>query len=586
MPQPSTATRPRLLIEEWLPIAEIGIESVRERTPMTPFPAPNRLHVWWARRPLVASRAAVLASLLPADADRTKFLHVLGIHGDPVAAKERIAQATRDGVRLGKEAYGYSRAFSYSPTDEDIRWIHETRARHRLPNDTAVLDPTAGGGSIPFESSRLRCNVLANDLNPVAWLILKATVEFPARFGQSLLKRFKEIGEEFRRRVVERLHLYYPPEPLPDCVPDGYLWARTIICPYCGGLVPLSPNWRLDGHGAGVKLQPQTADPEHRHCTFEMVKSAKEQSAGTVKGGDGLCPFPDCARVIDGDEIKTQAQTGKMGQQLYAVVYKQKVKVGVTKGKAPKDKFKTVRGFRAPRPEDDVSAEVEAALAAKMPEWRARNVVPDEEIDKLSNYDRGHRLYGIMTWKTMFAPRQLFGHCTSVAVFHEMVDEIRRNCNGTVSELDKAALTYLAFALSKMLNWNALASSWNVKASRLRSVFDRHDFSFKWSFGEMAPTITGLGYDWTIEETCKSLEELLQMTASGRESSLFSVRQQSLVIELAHASADALPVRDGAVDAIVMDPPYEANVMYAELSDFFYVWLNTTAQLTIPLPEL
>lgn len=101
------------LIEEWLPIAVLGQESVRERTPMTPFPAPNRLHVWWARRPLVASRAAVLASLLPADADRDRFTHVLGIHGDPVAAKVRIAKATRDGIRLGADAYGYPRAFSY-----------------------------------------------------------------------------------------------------------------------------------------------------------------------------------------------------------------------------------------------------------------------------------------------------------------------------------------------------------------------------------------------------------------------------------------------------------------------------------------
>ena len=102
------------LIERWLPIAALGIESTRERTPMTPFPAPNRLHVWWARRPLVASRAAVLASLLPADADREKFLHVLGIHGDPVAAKKRIAIATRKGERLGADAYGYSEVPSIS----------------------------------------------------------------------------------------------------------------------------------------------------------------------------------------------------------------------------------------------------------------------------------------------------------------------------------------------------------------------------------------------------------------------------------------------------------------------------------------
>ena len=108
------------LIERWLPIAEIGIESTRERTPMTPFPAPNRLHVWWARRPLVASRAAVLASLLPADADREKFLHVLGIHGDPVAARRRIDRArTGAASALVPIAYGYSRGFSYTPTDPE-----------------------------------------------------------------------------------------------------------------------------------------------------------------------------------------------------------------------------------------------------------------------------------------------------------------------------------------------------------------------------------------------------------------------------------------------------------------------------------
>ena len=92
-------TRDTRLIERWLPIAELGIESTRERTPMTPFPAPNRLHVWWARRPLVASRAAVLASLLPEDADREKFMHVLGIHGDPVAAQLAI-QTIMAGVAL------------------------------------------------------------------------------------------------------------------------------------------------------------------------------------------------------------------------------------------------------------------------------------------------------------------------------------------------------------------------------------------------------------------------------------------------------------------------------------------------------
>ena len=169
------------LIERWLPIAALGIESTRERTPMTPFPAPNRLHVWWARRPLVASRAAILASLLPADADREKFLHVLGIHGDPVAAKKRIAIATRKGERLGAAAYGYLRAFGYTPDNQDRIWLAENSV-----NSAIVLDPTAGGGSVPFEAVRLGLKTLANDLNPVAALIERATIDWPTIHGVAL----------------------------------------------------------------------------------------------------------------------------------------------------------------------------------------------------------------------------------------------------------------------------------------------------------------------------------------------------------------------------------------------------------------
>ena len=149
------------LIERWLPIAALGVESTRERTPMTPFPAPNRLHVWWARRPLVAARAAVLASLLPADADRGRFLHVIGIHGDPVAAKRRISAANRTGERLGAGAYGYPRAFGYIPDDDHRVWLRDNTVRNAV-----VLDPTAGGGSVPFESVRVGLHTIANDLTP------------------------------------------------------------------------------------------------------------------------------------------------------------------------------------------------------------------------------------------------------------------------------------------------------------------------------------------------------------------------------------------------------------------------------------
>ncbi|MFM8276455.1 MAG: DUF1156 domain-containing protein, partial [Cyanobium sp.] len=275
------------LIEEWLPIAELGIESVRERTPMTPFPAPNRLHVWWARRPLVASRAAVLASLLPADADRTTFMHMLGIHGDPMATKKRIAKAKKTGKDLGLNVYGYSRAFQYSPSEKEEFWLREEAQKLGIDQPT-VLDPTAGGGSIPFESLRLGCKTLANDINPVAVLVQKATYEWPAMHGHALLEEFNRLTQRFLELAEPRFQNVYPPEP-PGTQVLGYLWARTIHCPYCSGKVPLSPNWKLAPDGTGVRLVPQCGtgpgDPS-RHCTFQIVPSAKEQSEGTVKGGD------------------------------------------------------------------------------------------------------------------------------------------------------------------------------------------------------------------------------------------------------------------------------------------------------------
>ena len=234
----------RRLIETWLPIAALGEESVRERRSMTALPPTYYLHVWWARRPLVASRAAILASLLPADADHGKFTHLLGIHGDPVASRKRIDIAKRTGERFEGEAYSYSRAFTYMPTEEDIDWFGDERERI-AERDARVLDPTAGGGSVPFESARLRLSTLANDLNPVAALIERATIEFPLKFGLDLRTEFERIAKQFLSLREIQLKGYFPSEPDPNAIPTNYVYARTITCPYCNGLVPLSPNWRL-----------------------------------------------------------------------------------------------------------------------------------------------------------------------------------------------------------------------------------------------------------------------------------------------------------------------------------------------------
>ena len=570
------------LIERWLPIAALGVEGTRERTPMTPFPAPNRLHVWWARRPLVASRAAVLASLLPADADREKFMHILGIHGDPVAAKKRIAIANRKGERLGADAYGYSRAFGYTLDNRDKAWLDKN-----LVNGAIVLDPTAGGGSVPFEAVRLGLRTLANDLNPVAVLIEHATLEWPSRHGKDTKETVEALGNEFTAKVRERLAGAFPDEPEDDTRPDGYLWARTITCPYCDGLVPLSPNWRLASDGTGIRLKPELSSgpgSDGRICSFEIVTSTKEQSEGTVSSGDGTCPYPDCGRVIDGDEIKRQAQAGQMGEQLFAVVYKQRVAKKLKSGKRGKDKW--VRGYRAPRPEDDNSAEVQERLAEKLLEWEALDIVPSENYGHM--YSDRSKIYGVNIWRDLFSPRQLLCHGTSVEVFREMLDADR--ADGKLNEVRQAAYGYLALSIDKMLNYNSRMSVWMPTREVVANTFNRHDFAFCWSHAEMAPLIVGLGYDWAIGQTAKCIDELVTLVrpeANGAGGDLFdgadTAEYTPPPITITCKPGDSLDhIEDSSVDAVVMDPPYYDNVMYAELSDFFYIWLKRTAGHVFP----
>jgi putative DNA methylase len=254
------ADRPRVLIEDWLPVTELGIESRREAAPIPgQFPKLKTLHIWWARRPLAVSAGAVLGSLLPAwseslaeafpaapklktqEAYRTWFLRLCGVLGDPVAAKQAQDAAIEAGRRI-PNPYSYKQAFKNSPSIRDLRLLHDVLQSiwSRLP---VVVDPTAGGGSIPYEAIRYGLPTFANDLNSVAVAVLRAGVALPAQFGPDLVDELTRWGTVVANRLRSRLEPFFPSGP--DGSVATFLFACTVACPRTGKPVPLSPNWWL-----------------------------------------------------------------------------------------------------------------------------------------------------------------------------------------------------------------------------------------------------------------------------------------------------------------------------------------------------
>ena len=247
----STPPNSRRLIEDWLPIKEISIESIRERAAASALPPLNWLHVWWARRPLATSRAAIAASLLSSPPAYPEFYGILGTHPGIVHEQQNIDEAKIQGLRL-EQGFSNPRAFTHNLSETEREWLNQ----NLVTQNPVVLDITAGGGSIPFEASRLGFRTIANELNPVAGLILRATCEWPQKHGWELLDHFQDVKGRFLERVRELTADLYPEEPQPEAEPGdqqdsnvrakryvwAYLFARTLICPSCEGTIPLSPN--------------------------------------------------------------------------------------------------------------------------------------------------------------------------------------------------------------------------------------------------------------------------------------------------------------------------------------------------------
>ena len=228
----------------------------------------------------------------------------------------------------------------------------------------------------------------------------------------------------------------------------------------------------------------------HRVTALSRLSTVGRSVGGTISDGDARCPFPDCGRVIDGDEIKRQAQAGQMGDQLYAVVFKRKRITGHTRRRQREDKWE--RGFRAPRPADNSTAHVQQCLNDKLPEWEALDSIPSESIGELSNDDRGHRLYGMYKWVDLFSPRQLLCHGTAVSVYREMLEEERASWQSFRVAESRVHLSRTVLGQNET-DYNSRMTRWIPAREVIANTFDRHNFSLKWAYVEMAPLIVGIG---------------------------------------------------------------------------------------------
>lgn len=588
---------PRVLIEDWLPVNELGIESRRERGAASALPPLSFLHVWWARRPLAASAAVVLAGLLPAWSAQTKetlegvldgltpaerqnvlrprkasipppayieptedwyhdwLLHLCGVWGDPIAGRQAIDQANLRGERLDGNGYGYKQAFRNGPDRPNVKVLHQLLRQTWGGDLPLVLDSTAGGGSIPFAAARLGIPTHANDLNGVAAAILTAGVKAPAEHGQELKDDLKTWGGKLVTRIGDRLRQYFPLEDSEQII--AYIHANTVACPRTGNTVPLVKDfWLRKGAGkeVAVEMVTEIGGTTLREPRFTLVRgngAADVAGRGTMSRGDAISPYDHL--VIDGEYIKAEAQAGHMSQVLYAVAIRD------ASGK---------RDFRAPTQADlDAIASADKALSTLTGEWDRQDLIPREGFP-VGN-DMRPRHYGMLTWADFFTPRQLLTHGVFAEEYRGLIPEIREALG---AHRGNQVLALLALMQGKAVNYNSRLSSWHVSKQVMRSVFERHDFAFKWTFAEFDGVAL---YRWALDQLTDSYGGIAALL-DGTGSSMQGDRLERRVTVTQGNAANITSLRSGSVAHLCVDPPYYDNVMYAELADYFYVWEKRT----------
>ena len=564
------------LIEVDLPLDVINRESAREKS--IRHGHPSTLHLWWARRPLAACRAVLFASLVddPSsyldDAEaivlERKRLHDLL---ERLVVWENTDESKPQAVELLQAArYEIARSVARSnnetaPTDPPA--VLEYLNRQAKP----IYDPFCGGGSIPLEAQRLGLRAVGSDLNPVAVLITKALIELPPKFANrppvnpeadrmgmtvgkgknqkkmpwrgaaGLADDIRYYGRKMRELAWDKIGHLYPTVETEDgreATVIAWLWARTVPCPNpaCGIRMPLMRTFQLSTKSGNQHWTRPEVDPETNTVSF-IVQNHNDgvPAEGTVNRNGATCV--GCGSTSPLSYVREQSRAGNLGEQMTAIVAEGNRK----------------RLFLSPS-----EAHIEAALSAE-PDWRPSGSLPERAL--------GFRVqaYGFTQWHQLFTERQL----TGVTSFSDLLLQISQRLvqDGASPDYAGAVCTYLSIGIGRNAYSCSSFSRWENAGNKVAGVFSRQALPIVWDFAE-TNQFSESTRNWMAE--IEWITEVVEnLSTDTNDSKVYQADATTTV----HAE-------DGPI--IVTDPPYYDNIGYADLSDFFYVWLRVALRDVYP----
>ena len=546
----------RRLAEVDFPIAEVSKQATREKS--IRHGHPSTLHLWWARRPLASSRAMLLGLLLPDPCDphcpqdfKDEACEILlGMEGRPQGWTE-LAKSD-EGLR--QILMRFIEDFANWDNAAKEAYIDTGRALVKAAHGEEaplVVDPFAGGGSIPLEALRLGCETFASDLNPVACLILKVLLEEIPAHGLALAEELRKFGEEIQQRAEKELSDLYPPDP-DGSQPIAYLWARTVRCesPNCGAEIPLiGVFWLCQKSKRKWALRPvvhrsEAAPPQVELEVFSPVNN-QEVRTGTVTRAKATCIC--CNTVLPPERVRAQLTEQQGGADVAFDAEGKRIGGAKMTAVVLIKPDKKGRHYRNPTDKDYFAVRMaQIRLEDAINEWKLNSKsklspVPIEPLPAIGALGFSVQRYGMLQWGDLYSARQ------KVALMNMDKDCISEDLVATRIILSRCA----SF-------WSSL-NRWVSHGEFVATVFGRGALEMMWDFCEAVPTSSESGglngaVNWAVK-----VAETWPASIAGQ-------------VELANATDHPLP--DETACVWFTDPPYYDAIPYSDLSDFFLVWLK------------